>query len=192
MTVVKQRLFFQIKGVFTHQQSRVSLCIFLNPQVNLSTAPPEPVIPSKKPIKVELVGGNRYSWCTCGYSRKQVRKSFFFLRPTSQKKIKHLIYLRFSVWKPFCDGTHKTRAQGMKGLRFVPEKDSTVWLCGCKHTNNPPYCDGTHKQDFIVSAPLHEYTDWWRWRTPRTEMSLNWVSGRNISEKTASGQLFLF
>ncbi|XP_043969180.1 CDGSH iron-sulfur domain-containing protein 3, mitochondrial-like [Gambusia affinis] len=100
-------------------------------KVNLSTAPPEPVIPCKKPIKVDLVGGKCYSWCTCGYSRKQ----------------------------PFCDGAHKTRAQGMKGLRFVPEKDSTVWLCGCKHTNNPPYCDGTHKQDFIVSAPLHEYTD---------------------------------
>ncbi|XP_008404859.1 CDGSH iron-sulfur domain-containing protein 3, mitochondrial [Poecilia reticulata] len=101
------------------------------PKVDLSTAPPKSVIPSKKPIKVELVGGKRYSWCTCGYSRKQ----------------------------PFCDGTHKTKAEGMKGLRFVPEKDSTVWLCGCKHTNNSPYCDGTHKQDFIASAPLHEYTD---------------------------------
>uniref|UniRef100_A0A3P9CIM1 Iron-binding zinc finger CDGSH type domain-containing protein n=1 Tax=Maylandia zebra TaxID=106582 RepID=A0A3P9CIM1_9CICH len=40
--------------------------------------------------------------------------------------------------QPFCDG----------------KKD--IWLCGCKHTSNPPYCDGTHKQDFIVSAPLHE------------------------------------
>ncbi|XP_047222400.1 CDGSH iron-sulfur domain-containing protein 3, mitochondrial-like isoform X1 [Girardinichthys multiradiatus] len=108
------------------------------PKANLSTAPPEPVIPSKKPIKVELIGGKHYSWCSCGYSRKQM-------------------YL--SVFKPFCDGAHKTRAQGMTPLRFVPEKDSTVWLCGCKHTNNPPYCDGTHKQDFIVSAPVHEYTD---------------------------------
>uniref|UniRef100_A0A3Q2WAJ1 Iron-binding zinc finger CDGSH type domain-containing protein n=1 Tax=Haplochromis burtoni TaxID=8153 RepID=A0A3Q2WAJ1_HAPBU len=40
--------------------------------------------------------------------------------------------------QPFCDG----------------KKD--IWLCGCKHTSNPSYCDGTHKQDFIVSAPLHE------------------------------------
>ncbi|XP_038134932.1 CDGSH iron-sulfur domain-containing protein 3, mitochondrial-like [Cyprinodon tularosa] len=101
------------------------------PKFGLSTAPPEPVIPSKKPLKVELVGGKRYSWCSCGHSRKQ----------------------------PFCDGSHKTRGQGMTPIRFVPEKDSTVWLCGCKHTNNPPYCDGTHKQDFIASAPLHEYTD---------------------------------
>ncbi|XP_072239828.1 CDGSH iron-sulfur domain-containing protein 3, mitochondrial-like isoform X1 [Leuresthes tenuis] len=100
-------------------------------QVSLSTIPPEPVIPSKKPFKVELVGGKRHSWCTCGHSRKQ----------------------------PFCDGAHKTRAPGLSPLRFVPEKDSTVWLCGCKHTNNPPYCDGTHKQDFILSAALHEHTD---------------------------------
>ncbi|XP_019735376.1 CDGSH iron-sulfur domain-containing protein 3, mitochondrial [Hippocampus comes] len=97
-------------------------------KVHLSTIPPKPVIPSKKPFKVDLVGGKRYSWCTCGHSKKQ----------------------------PFCDGTHKTKAQGLSPLRFVPEKDTTVWLCGCKYTNNRPYCDGTHKQDFIISAPLHE------------------------------------
>ncbi|XP_029287971.1 uncharacterized protein LOC115008243 isoform X1 [Cottoperca gobio] len=99
--------------------------------VPLSTLPSEPVIPSKKPFKVELIGGKRYSWCTCGQSKKQ----------------------------PFCDGAHKTRAQGLSPLRFVPEKDATVWLCGCKYTNNQPYCDGTHKQDFIISALLHEHTD---------------------------------
>ncbi|XP_008299320.1 CDGSH iron-sulfur domain-containing protein 3, mitochondrial [Stegastes partitus] len=100
-------------------------------KVNLSTLPPDPVIPSKKPFKVDLVGGKRYSWCTCGHSKKQ----------------------------PFCDGAHKTKAQGLSPHRFVPEKDATVWLCGCKYTNNPPYCDGTHKQDFIKSAPLHEPGD---------------------------------
>lgn len=47
----------------------MSLC----PQVQLSTLPPAPVIPSKKPFKVELVGGKRYSWCTCGHSKKQVK-----------------------------------------------------------------------------------------------------------------------
>uniref|UniRef100_A0A672FZZ5 Iron-binding zinc finger CDGSH type domain-containing protein n=1 Tax=Salarias fasciatus TaxID=181472 RepID=A0A672FZZ5_SALFA len=96
------------------------------PQVQLSTGPPEPVVPSKKPFRVELVGGKRYSWCSCGHSRKQ----------------------------PFCDGAHKAKAPGLMPLRFVPEEDSTVWLCGCKHTNTPPYCDGTHKQDFIRRRPL--------------------------------------
>ncbi|XP_068606801.1 CDGSH iron-sulfur domain-containing protein 3, mitochondrial-like [Brachionichthys hirsutus] len=97
----------------------------------VSTLPPEPVIPSKKPFQVQLVGGKRYSWCTCGHSKKQ----------------------------PFCDGAHKTRAQGLLPLRFVPEQDATVWLCGCKHTSKPPYCDGTHKQDFIASAPPRQQTD---------------------------------
>ncbi|XP_047434524.1 CDGSH iron-sulfur domain-containing protein 3, mitochondrial-like isoform X2 [Mugil cephalus] len=100
-------------------------------KVRLSTLPPEPVIPSKKPFKVDVVGGKRYSWCSCGHSKKQ----------------------------PFCDGSHKTRAPGLSPLRFVPEKDSTVFLCGCKYTNSPPYCDGTHKQEFIASAPLHEQTE---------------------------------
>ncbi|XP_056442995.1 CDGSH iron-sulfur domain-containing protein 3, mitochondrial-like [Gadus chalcogrammus] len=100
-------------------------------KVMLSTLPPEPVIASKKPYKVELVGGKRYSWCTCGHSKKQ----------------------------PFCDGSHKTKAQGLGPHRFVPEKDSTVWLCGCKYTNNPPFCDGTHKSEFIQCSPLAEESD---------------------------------
>ncbi|XP_054634951.1 CDGSH iron-sulfur domain-containing protein 3, mitochondrial-like isoform X1 [Dunckerocampus dactyliophorus] len=82
-------------------------------QAQFSTTPHKPVIPSKKPFKVDLVGGKRYSWCTCGHSKKQ----------------------------PFCDGSHKSKAQGLSPLRFLPEKDATVWLCGCKYTSNPPYCD---------------------------------------------------
>uniref|UniRef100_A0A673W8P5 Iron-binding zinc finger CDGSH type domain-containing protein n=1 Tax=Salmo trutta TaxID=8032 RepID=A0A673W8P5_SALTR len=104
------------------------LCCVL---IQLSSLSSEPVIASKKPFKVELVGGKRHSWCTCGHSKKQ----------------------------PFCDGTHKTKAQGLMPLRFVPEKDSKAWLCGCKYTANPPYCDGTHKQEFIQSALLPENTD---------------------------------
>lgn len=98
------------------------------PALNLCTFPPEPVIPCKKPFRVDVVGGKRYSWCTCGYSKKQ----------------------------PFCDGAHKLKAPGFSPLRFFPDKDMTIYLCGCKFTNNPPYCDGTHKQDFIMSAPLYE------------------------------------
>ncbi|KAG8015033.1 CDGSH iron-sulfur domain-containing protein 3 [Nibea albiflora] len=123
--------------------------------VQLSTHPPKPVIPSKKPFKVELIGGKRYSWCTCGYSKKQVKHHHFvYMKYTSHILPDHVV-----IFQPFCDGAHKTKAQGLSPLRFVPEKDATVWLCGCKYTNNPPYCDGTHKQDFIVSATLHEHSD---------------------------------
>lgn len=65
------------------------------------------------------------------------------------------------IFQPFCDGAHKTKAQGLSPLRFVPEKDATVWLCGCKYSNNPPYCDGTHKQAFVLSATLHKHKDSW-------------------------------
>ncbi|KAG7256297.1 hypothetical protein CRUP_037173 [Coryphaenoides rupestris] len=95
------------------------------------TLPPEAIIASKTPFKVELIGGKRYSWCTCGHSKKQ----------------------------PFCDGSHKTKAPGMAPHRFVPEKDCTVWLCGCKYTNTAPFCDGTHKMEFIASATLAEESD---------------------------------
>lgn len=133
------------------------MCLCL--QVQLSTLPPEPVIPSKKPYKVELVGGKRYSWCTCGHSKKQVWSSLPVLPPPAltHSHISDHIFM----FQPFCDGAHKLKAQGLSPLRFFPEKDATVWLCGCKYTNNPPYCDGTHKQDFIVSAPLHEPSDSW-------------------------------
>lgn len=47
--------------------------MYLCPQVHFSTLPPKPVIPSKQPFKVDLIGGKRYSWCTCGYSKKQVK-----------------------------------------------------------------------------------------------------------------------
>uniref|UniRef100_A0A3B3CJJ0 CDGSH iron-sulfur domain-containing protein 3, mitochondrial-like n=1 Tax=Oryzias melastigma TaxID=30732 RepID=A0A3B3CJJ0_ORYME len=100
-------------------------------KVILSTLPPQPVIPSKKPFKVELSAGKRYSWCSCGLSEKQ----------------------------PFCDGSHKTQGSRLLPLRFVQEEDATVWLCGCKHTNKPPFCDGTHKQNFIVSASLHQHPE---------------------------------
>ncbi|KAM6972008.1 protein AF-17-like [Aplochiton taeniatus] len=99
--------------------------------VQLSTLPTEPIIASKKPFKVELVGGKRHSWCTCGHSKKQ----------------------------PYCDGAHKTKAPGLSPLRFVPKQDATAWLCGCKYTNNPPYCDGTHKLDIVQSAQPREQID---------------------------------
>jgi CDGSH-type Zn-finger protein len=29
-------------------------------------------------------------------------------------------------------------------MRFTPQQDLTVALCGCKQTKEPPYCDGSH------------------------------------------------
>ncbi|CAG9770783.1 unnamed protein product [Ceutorhynchus assimilis] len=77
------------------------------------------VIYDKKPIRMRLEAGKKYSWCLCGRSHKQ----------------------------PFCDGTHRTQELRIKQkpIRFVVEETKDYWLCNCKHTANRPFCDGTHK-----------------------------------------------
>jgi CDGSH-type Zn-finger protein len=33
----------------------------------------------------------------------------------------------------------------MAPMGFTAEKTDTVYLCGCKTSNNAPFCDGSHK-----------------------------------------------
>lgn len=75
----------------------------------------EPKLAEKNPIAVELEPGI-YWWCACGESSKQ----------------------------PFCDGSHKAKAE-FRPLSFEIEDKKKVWLCACKRTKNQPYCDGSHK-----------------------------------------------
>nr|XP_053657352.1 uncharacterized protein LOC128706471 isoform X3 [Cherax quadricarinatus] len=53
-------------------------------------------IHSKKSIKVELVGGKRYLWCACGYSKNQVGVKFV---PTKQfnNLFDHLLILQYKM-----------------------------------------------------------------------------------------------
>lgn len=76
----------------------------------------EPIIVQKEPIEAELQPGEYY-WCSCGRSKKH----------------------------PYCDGTHKTEAIGLRSKRIEVEEITKVYWCACKHTNTPPFCDGTHK-----------------------------------------------
>uniref|UniRef100_A0A182YBS2 Iron-binding zinc finger CDGSH type domain-containing protein n=1 Tax=Anopheles stephensi TaxID=30069 RepID=A0A182YBS2_ANOST len=73
----------------------------------------------KKPFRMELEEGKRYSWCLCGRSKGQ----------------------------PLCDGTHKLVQYKItqRPVRFQVEKSGTYWLCNCKQTKHRPFCDGTHK-----------------------------------------------
>ena len=76
-----------------------------------------PVIADNRPVKVSLVKGQEYYFCTCGKSKSQ----------------------------PFCDGSHAGTSFTPKVI--VPDADDDdAYLCACKHTRNPPFCDGSHKQ----------------------------------------------
>jgi glutamate synthase domain-containing protein 2/CDGSH-type Zn-finger protein len=75
-----------------------------------------PIIADNKPMKVTLVKGDEYHFCTCGRSKSQ----------------------------PFCDGSHVGTTFTPKVI--VAEEDGDAYLCACKHTGNRPYCDGTHQK----------------------------------------------
>jgi len=75
-----------------------------------------PVIAGIKPIKVKLIKGQEYHFCTCGRSNSQ----------------------------PFCDGSHVGTSFHPKVI--VSDKDDNAFLCSCKYTKNTPYCDGSHKK----------------------------------------------
>ncbi|CAB4014097.1 CDGSH iron-sulfur domain-containing 3, mitochondrial [Paramuricea clavata] len=97
---------------------------YLVPQVQCVKHYAEAVfVAAKEPFVVELEA-KRYSWCSCGRSKKQ----------------------------PFCDGSHKKT--GLSPLRFKLEESEMKVLCGCKQTSTPPYCDGTHKSDLVQSSEI--------------------------------------
>lgn len=76
----------------------------------------KPVIYSNNSIKVEVIEGKKYFWCSCGKSTSQ----------------------------PFCDGSHA--GTEFKPIEYVAQKTSTVGFCGCKLSMKGPICDGTHKK----------------------------------------------
>ena len=77
----------------------------------------EPNICQKSPYKIKVEEGKRYSWCSCGYSKKD----------------------------PFCDGSHKNYPElGLKSLKYEAKETKDLYFCGCKYTKTPPFCDGSH------------------------------------------------
>lgn len=82
--------------------------------------PPQPLTPPKivalQPMVMTLAPG-RYSWCSCGYSKKQ----------------------------PFCDDSHRLEenATNRRSYKYEVLEESKLVFCMCKHTGNPPFCDHT-------------------------------------------------
>ena len=83
-----------------------------------------PTSEHRKPIKVDLVPGQEYLWCSCGLSKNQ----------------------------PFCDKSHIKTFGNFKPLKFTWDGPAqSVNLCACKFNKDEsgPRCDGSHnKVDF--------------------------------------------
>lgn len=62
-------------------------------------------ISKKEPVKFSVKKGERYSFCTCGFSTKM----------------------------PLCDGSHREKSQGKRSHKFEAKKDSDIWLCICEN-----------------------------------------------------------
>jgi len=45
--------------------------------------------------------------------------------------------------QPFSDDPCKG---GASAVPFTLEEETTLKVCNCKHSSNPPYCDGTHNR----------------------------------------------
>lgn len=70
----------------------------------------------KKPYKMNVKEGQRYFWCSCGFSQDV----------------------------PFCDGSHRGQSD-KRSLCFTIEHSGEVFLCTCQKTAAPPYCDGSQE-----------------------------------------------
>lgn len=93
-----------------------------------SNQPDNGVMYDNKPFKYTCEAGRIYSWCLCGYSKRQ----------------------------PFCDATHRNIHLKIKHrpIRFQVKETKEYWLCNCKQTSNRPFCDGTHlKADTKKTKP---------------------------------------
>ncbi|MBM4206552.1 MAG: CDGSH iron-sulfur domain-containing protein [Gammaproteobacteria bacterium] len=65
-----------------------------------------------QPLPIEVNEGERYKWCTCGFSQAM----------------------------PLCDHSHREKST-KKSFKFFAETTGTLYLCGCSETSTPPYCD---------------------------------------------------
>lgn len=71
-----------------------------------------------QPLIVEVEAGQRYSWCSCGFSKTM----------------------------PLCDHAHREKST-KKSVKFFAETTGPLSLCGCSETSTPPYCDEIQCKD---------------------------------------------
>ena len=46
--------------------------------------------------------------------------------------------------KPYCDGSHSSKATGKTPKELIVDETRRLAICDCGETGNAPMCDGTH------------------------------------------------
>ena len=60
--------------------------------------------------------------------------------------IKHYCTCGESSNKPYCDGSHNSKATGKSPKEFMVQEARRFAICDCGKTKNSPMCDGTHSK----------------------------------------------
>jgi len=113
---------------------------------------------AKKPVRLQLVAGKTYSFCTCGLSALQ----------------------------PWCDGTEKKYGfTRQRPINFEVAKDGEYCLCMCKKSKTRPICDGTHKS--IDQTPKQIQEDRTRFFAVSDDTEVYDGEARKLGYKTKGG-----
>jgi len=48
--------------------------------------------------------------------------------------------------KPYCDGSHSSKATGKTPKELIVDETRRLAICDCGETGNAPMCDGTHSK----------------------------------------------
>ena len=48
--------------------------------------------------------------------------------------------------KPYCDGSHSSKATGKTPKELIVDEARRFAICDCGKTENSPMCDGTHSK----------------------------------------------
>ena len=60
--------------------------------------------------------------------------------------IKHYCTCGESNNKPYCDGSHTSKATGKTPKELIVDETRRLAICDCGKTGNSPMCDGTHSK----------------------------------------------
>jgi len=125
----------------------------------LCTQIPKGVIFDKKPVKLEVVEGKVYKWCTCGRSKKQVSTTPAF----STKFWYYVVSLNGRIYLYRMMARIPRAVAWLEPIVLFLTAHSLhsyvfTWVTKIRVYVLQPFCDGTHKFDPVTGEKLVQPT----------------------------------